>query len=100
MLPKQRRLVLVLVLALLIVVFAVLNVEPVTVNFGVISLELPLVILLLVALLLGSVLTLLVSTTSHNTLKKENEQLRAQLSKVTPSTGTKSLASHIIPKKN
>ena len=60
---KQTRFVIGLVIALIVVIFAVLNVNPVTVSFGFTRVKLPLIILIIVSLLLGALITLLLAST-------------------------------------
>ncbi|MFD0896636.1 LapA family protein [Loigolactobacillus binensis] len=75
---NQWRLVLVLLLALVIVIFAVLNVAPVTVQFGFGSAKWPLIIVIIVSLLLGAVVTVLVSTMSALGLRRQVKALTAE----------------------
>ncbi|MFL2028219.1 LapA family protein [Loigolactobacillus zhaoyuanensis] len=74
---NQWRLVLVLLLALVIVIFAVLNVAPVTVQFGFGSAKWPLIIVIIVSLLLGALVTVLVSTMSALGLRRQVKALTA-----------------------
>ena len=60
---KQTRFVIGVVIALIVVIFAVLNVNPVTVSFGFTRVKLPLIILIIVSLLLGALITLLLAST-------------------------------------
>ncbi|WP_119326821.1 lipopolysaccharide assembly protein LapA domain-containing protein [Companilactobacillus musae] len=79
---KQSRFVIGLVIALIVVIFAVLNVNPVTVSFGFTRVKLPLIILIIVTLLLGAIITMLLASTG----KKKNDDLsrhaQKQISKV------------------
>ncbi|MFD1319324.1 LapA family protein [Loigolactobacillus zhaoyuanensis] len=74
---NQWRLVLILLLALVIVIFAVLNVAPVTVQFGFGSAKWPLIIVIIVSLLLGALVTVLVSTMSALGLRRQVKALTA-----------------------
>lgn len=56
---KQSKLVFGLVIALILVIFACLNIEPVAINFGFIQPQLPLIIVLVIMMLLGAVVSLL-----------------------------------------
>lgn len=75
-LKNQWRLVAGIVLVLLIVTFAVINVENVPVNFGFGKVTAPLIIIIFVSLLFGSLLTLLVSTTSSARSHKELRSMK------------------------
>ncbi len=76
---NQWRLIVGIVLVLIIIMFSVLNVESVPVNFGFGEVIAPLIIIIVISLLLGSVLTLIVSTTSTAHTKKEMKGLRRQV---------------------
>lgn len=85
---NQQRLIVGLILAILLVVFALLNGQAVEINFFGMSVHWPLIIVLLGALLLGAVATLLVTTTQNakvkkemNALQKENADLTGNLEK-------------------
>lgn len=75
---NQWRLVLVLLLALVIVIFALLNVAPVTVHFGFGTAKWPLIIVIIVSLLLGALVTVLVSTMSALGLRRQVKTLTAE----------------------
>ena len=60
--------------------FSILNIEVVPINFGSTQLNSPLIIIIFISLLLGSLLTLLSATGSASTQKKELKQLKKQLS--------------------
>lgn len=79
---NQWRLVLIIVLMTIISVFAVLNVESVPVSFGFTTFAAPLIIIIFVSLLLGALLTLLVSTMASVHRKKELKTLRAEISQL------------------
>ena len=64
---------------IIIVLFAVFNVDPVPVNFGFAVLDGPLIIVILVSLLMGSLITLLVATGSATKKNKEFKQMRAEV---------------------
>ncbi len=57
---KQKKLVLSLILVLVLVIFSVLNTEPVEINFGASKPKVPLIIILVVMLLLGALITWLI----------------------------------------
>lgn len=75
---NQWRLVIILLLALLIVIFAVLNVTPVTVNFGFGTAKWPLIIVIIVSLLLGALITVLASTMNALNLRRQVKALKAE----------------------
>lgn len=67
---NQWRLVIGIILILVIVIFAILNIELVSINFGFTQLNSPLIIIIFISLLLGSILTLLSATGSLARNKK------------------------------
>lgn len=79
---KQSRFVIGLVIALIVVIFAVLNVNPVTVSFGFTRIKLPLIILIIVTLLLGAVITLLLANTGNKKEDDFNRHAKKQISRV------------------
>lgn len=60
---RQWAVILAIVLILLISILAVLNVDPVSINFGFTQVEIPLILLILGTLLLGALVTVILSTT-------------------------------------
>ncbi|KRM28421.1 DUF1049 domain-containing protein [Schleiferilactobacillus harbinensis] len=68
---KQIRLIITVALTLLIVIFAVLNVNNAAINFGFAKVQLPLVLIIIGAAFLGIVITALVSIGQQNELKKQ-----------------------------
>ena len=76
---NQWRLVAGIILIIIIVLFAVFNVDSVPVNFGFVVLDGPLIIVILVSLLMGSLITLLVATGSGTKKNKEFKQMRAEV---------------------
>ncbi|NCB64561.1 MAG: DUF1049 domain-containing protein [Bacilli bacterium] len=76
---NQWRLVAGIILIIIIVLFAVFNVDSVPVNFGFAVLDGPLIIVILVSLLMGSLITLLVATGSATKKNKEFKQMRAEV---------------------
>lgn len=65
------RLILFLLIALLVAIFAVLNVAKVTVHFGFAIVQWPLIVIILGALLLGAVLTALLATSTQFSLRRQ-----------------------------
>lgn len=76
---KQTSFIMVLILTLLVVVFAILNVSPVSINFGFAQVKLPMVVILILTLLLGALIVFLLSTTSSANLRRQNKALKKQL---------------------
>lgn len=76
---NQWRLVASIILILIITLFAVFNVDTVPVNFGFTSIKGPLIIVILLSLLMGSLITLLVATGSASKKNKEFKQMRAEI---------------------
>ena len=76
---NQWRLVAGIILIIIIVLFAGFNVDSVPVNFGFVVLDGPLIIVILVSLLMGSLITLLVATGSATKKNKEFKQMRAEV---------------------
>jgi len=76
---NQWRLVAGIILIIIIVLFAVFNVDAVPVNFGFAVVDGPLIIVILVSLLMGSLITLLVATGSATKKNKEFKQMRTEI---------------------
>ncbi|EJE98191.1 lipopolysaccharide assembly protein LapA domain-containing protein [Liquorilactobacillus mali] len=68
---NQWRMILALVIALVVIVFALLNTQEVELNFLFGKFSLPLVLILVVSLLLGALVAVLVSTMTIVGLKRE-----------------------------
>ena len=68
-----------IILIIINVLFAVVNVDSVPVNFGFVVLDGPLIIVILDSLLMGSLITLLVATGSATKKNKEFKQMRAEV---------------------
>lgn len=79
---KQSRFVIGLIIALIVVIFAVLNVDPVTVSFGFTRVKLPLIILIIVSLLLGAVITMLLASNGRKKPNDLNRHAQKQISKI------------------
>lgn len=81
---KQWRFVIGLIIALVVIVFAILNIDPVTVSFGFTTIKLPLILLIIVTLLLGALITVLLA--GNNSKNKDDQKLsrsaKKQLSNV------------------
>lgn len=72
----QTYLILAFIFALLIAVFAVINVDPVQVNYLFGSGEAPLILVILISVLLGGLTTASVGAVRYFKLKRENRSLR------------------------
>ncbi|MFH5812397.1 lipopolysaccharide assembly protein LapA domain-containing protein [Companilactobacillus sp. FL22-1] len=79
---KQSRFVIGLIITLIVVIFAVLNVNPVTVSFGFTRVKLPLIILIIVTLLLGAIITMLLASTGKKKDDDFNRHAKKQISRV------------------
>lgn len=73
---NQGRLLTALVVALLIVIFALLNTQSIEISFGFWKFSLPLVLVLIVSVLLGVLITVLMSTVTTLRLKSELKESR------------------------
>lgn len=80
---KQWSLVGTLLLVLVIVIFSWLNVQDVTVNFGVAEVTMPLVVVLVIAVILGVILAALFSTVTILQQKQEIKHLQSKLDATT-----------------
>ncbi|MGY3778236.1 LapA family protein [Isobaculum melis] len=76
---NQWRLILGLILVLMVVIFAVLNVSAVPVNFGFIEAEWPLILVILGSLILGALTAVLISTGTNFQIKKELKSMKEAL---------------------
>lgn len=74
---NQWRLVSALVIVFVIIVFAILNVEPVRVNFGVASVHWPLILVIVITLILGVVTAVLMATVNESKERSRHEKALA-----------------------
>lgn len=79
---NQGRLLTALVVALLIVIFALLNTQSVEISFGFWRFSLPLVLVLIVSVLLGVLITVLMSTVATLRLKSELKESRKKIDEI------------------
>jgi uncharacterized integral membrane protein len=79
---NQQRFVIGLVLTLLVVIFALMNSQSVTVNFFGAHLQWPLIVLIVVSLLIGAGITLLLSASSISAARKTSKRLQTELNKL------------------
>lgn len=84
-LKKQWSTVLIIALVLIVVVFAVLNVDPVNINVGFATFDIPLVLVIIGTLLIGVLITVMGSTTilfrEKNKIKKMDRMLEQEKTK-------------------
>lgn len=73
---RQWSTVLVIALMLLVVIFSVLNVDPVAINFGFTTLAIPLVLVIIGTLLIGVVIAVIWSTSL--VIREKNQQKKLQ----------------------
>lgn len=73
---KQWNTVLIIVLLLLVVLFSVINVDPVNINFGFRTVAIPLVVVIIGTLLIGVLIAVIWSTSII--LRERNQQKRLQ----------------------
>lgn len=78
---KQWSTVFLIVLALIVVIFSVFNVDPVGINFGFTIIEIPLAIVLIGTLLIGVLMAVLLSTGIILKYKSKQKKLEKNLVK-------------------
>ncbi|MYL47847.1 DUF1049 domain-containing protein [Halobacillus litoralis] len=76
----QSYLILAFIFALVIAIFAVINVDPVQVNYLFGSGEAPLILVILISVLLGGLATASVGALRYYKLKRENSRLKSETS--------------------
>lgn len=76
---RQWSIVLLITLILLVVVFSVMNVDPVAINFGFTMIRVPLVVVIIVTLLIGVLIAVILSTTMILQNKSEQKKLNKRL---------------------
>lgn len=79
---KQWSIVLLIALILLVVIFSVMNVDPVAINFGFSIIQVPLVLVIIVTLLLGVLIAVILSTTIILQNKNEQKKLSRRLTEI------------------
>ena len=79
MTKKKVQYVALLISILLIAIISLANMQTVTVNFLLVQFKLPLIILILICVLLGSLVTFLVSLPKDFSLKNELKPAKKQL---------------------
>lgn len=78
---NQWRLIVGLILVLMVVIFAILNVSAVPVNFGFLEAEWPLILVILGSLIIGALTAVLISTGTNFQMKKELKNVKEDLKK-------------------
>lgn len=76
---KNWKMILGLILAIIVVVFSMMNMESTTVNFGFRTFKQPLIILILISVLIGAVLVALFSSGANLSQKHQIRQLNKEL---------------------
>lgn len=76
---KQWSTVFLILLVLIVVIFSVLNVDPVGINFGFSIVEIPLAVVLIGTLLIGVLMAVLLSTGIILKYKSEQKKLKNQV---------------------
>lgn len=76
---RQWSTVLVIALTLLVVIFAVMNVDPVSINFGFTLVSIPLVVVIIGTLLIGMTIVAMWSTTLVLRERRQQQKIQAQL---------------------
>ncbi|WP_461213123.1 LapA family protein [Lacticaseibacillus sp. GG6-2] len=76
---NQQRLIVGIVLALVLIIFALLNGQAVTVNFFGAMVHWPLIVVIVVAVLIGALIAVLITTTSNAKNRKALKQLQAEV---------------------
>lgn len=80
---KQRNFIIALLIAIVLVIFALVNNDPVLINFIVTSVKLPLIVILFICILLGALITYLFATTGNYNNKKALKDLQGKVSQLT-----------------
>ena len=80
---KQWSIVLLIALILVVVIFSVLNVDPVAINFGFDTFAVPLVIVIIATLLIGVLIAAVFSTSILLRNKSEQKKLNRQIADLT-----------------
>ncbi|MGP4074516.1 LapA family protein [Halobacillus sp. K22] len=81
----QSYIIFALIFALIIAIFAVINVEPVQVNYMFGTGEAPLILVILISVLLGGLATASVGAVRYFKLKRENRSLKQKANQTTES---------------
>lgn len=76
---RQWSIVLLITLILRVVVFSVMNVNPVAINFGFAMISVPLVVVIIATLLIGVLIAVMLSTTIILQNKSEQKKLNKRL---------------------
>lgn len=79
---RQWNIVLLIALILVVVIFSVLNVDPVAINFGFDFIQVPLAIVIIATLLIGVLIAVILSTSAILKNKSEQKKLNRRYSKL------------------
>lgn len=79
---RQWNIVLLIALILVVVVFSVLNVDPVAINFGFDIVQIPLVIVIIATLLIGVLIAAILATSTILKHKSEKKKLNRSYSEL------------------
>lgn len=79
LMKKQWTTVFLIILTLIVAIFAVMNVDPVIINFGFTSVQMPLAVILIVTLLIGVLMAVLLSTAIIIRYKSEQKKLNQEI---------------------
>ncbi|MEJ6400746.1 LapA family protein [Nicoliella lavandulae] len=72
---RQIKMFLIIAIALLVVVFALLNIQSVAVNFGFGQLKLPMIVMLILWILVGALINFLLSTSSIFSNRRNSKKM-------------------------
>lgn len=79
---RQWNIVLLIALILVVVIFSVLNVDPVAINFGFDFIQVPLAIVIIATLLIGVLIAVILSTSAILKNKSEQKKLNRRYSEL------------------
>lgn len=79
---RQWNIVLLIALILVVVIFSVLNVDPVAINFGFDIIQVPLVVVIIATLLIGVLMAVILSTSVILKNKSEQKKLTRRYSEL------------------
>ncbi|GBF12500.1 lipopolysaccharide assembly LapA domain-containing protein [Tepidibacillus infernus] len=94
----QARLIILLFFTLIVVVFAVMNIQPVVIDFYFTQADVPLILMIIFSILIGALFMFILSsmkqiqtTRKMKTLEKENSQLKQELQEIKKQTETETV---------
>ena len=86
---KNWKIIVGLILALIVIVFAMLNMEVATINFGFVQVKQPLIILIVASTLLGAIIVALFSSATLFNRNREIKSLKKELAQMKQETQQK-----------